>query len=149
MFKNEQTSKSNNALPFSSITKKISSFGNIHQEQATLHYSNIKQEAFYQKDLFIIIAWLLFYPLGIFLIYKYSLKLRKFRHLFNILPLIIIALANNTIALILGLFLPFIFIPIFTLGLFYCLLKTKYFMPYCTGIIISCLGFLTFSFLHI
>lgn len=149
MSKKKQSSPSTNILPFSSITKKISSFGNAHQEQATLHYSNIQQDLFYKKDLFIIIAWLLFYPLGIFLMYKYSLKLKKFRYILNILPLVIIAIANNTISLILGLFIPFIFIPIFTIGLFYCLFKTKYFMPYCTGIIICCLGFLTFTFFNI
>ena len=81
--------------------------------------------------------------------YKYSLKLRKFRHLFNILPLIVIALANKTIAMILGLCIPFIFIPIFTISLFYCLVRTRYFMPSCAGIIASCIGFLVFTFFHI
>ena len=82
--------------------------------------------------------------------YKYSLKLRKFRHLFNILPLIVIALANKTIAIILGLCITFSnFIPIFTISLFYCLVRKRYFMPSCAGIIASCIGFLVFTFFHI
>lgn len=131
------------------LTKKLINFGDAHKEQTDLYLANIKQDKFYKKDSFIIITWLLFYPLGIFLMYKYSLKLRKFRHLFNILPLIVIALANKTIAMVLGLCIPFIFIPIFTISLFYCLVRTRYFMPSCAGIIASCIGFLVFTFFHI
>lgn len=131
------------------LTKKLINFGDTHKKQTDLYIANIKQDKFYKKDSFIIITWLLFYPLGIFLMYKYSLKLRKFRHLFNILPLIVIALANKTIAMILGLCIPFIFIPIFTISLFYCLVRKRYFMPSCAGIIASCIGFLVFTFFHI
>lgn len=132
----------------SSIIKQVSSFGSAHQKQADIHYTNLNQDTFYKKDWFILITWVLFYPLGIFLLYKYSIKLRKIRHLLNILPLVMIGVASNNIAMILGLLIPFIFIPIFTIGLLYCLIKTKYFMPYCSGIIISCVGIITFAFFH-
>ncbi len=132
----------------SSIIKQVSSFGSAHQKQADIHYANMNQDTFYKKDWFILVTWVLFYPLGIFLLYKYSIKLRKIRHLLNILPLVMIGVASNNIAMILGLLIPFIFIPIFTIGLLYCLIKTKYFMPYCSGIIISCVGIITFAFFH-
>lgn len=131
------------------LTKKLLTLVKRIEKQTNLYLTNIKQDKFYKKDLFIIIMWFLFYPLGIFLMYKYSIKLRKFRHLLNILPLLIIILANKTIALILGLCIPFIFIPIFTISLFYCLFKTKYFMPSCSGIIASCMGILVFTLFHI
>ena len=109
------------------LTKKLINFGDTHKKQTDLYLANIKQDKFYKKDSFIIITWLLFYPLGIFLI----------------------ALANKTIAMILGLCIPFIFIPIFTISLFYCLVRKRYFMPSCAGIIASCIGFLVFTFFHI
>lgn len=131
------------------IAKKLNEFGDIHTAAAENAINNITQDKFYKKDWFILLMYILFYPLGLFLVYKCSIRLRKFRFAFYVIPLIVISIVNNTLAGVLGLFLPMIFVPIFLIGFLYCLLKKRYFMPWGAGIIISCLSILVFGFTHI
>lgn len=88
--------------------------------------------------MFILTMFILFYPLGIFLMYNYSLKLRKYRFIINILPLITVAIIDKMPATLLGIIYPLFFVPILTLIFFYRLYKTKYFMPCVASIVISC-----------
>lgn len=128
------------------VAEKLTAFSETHKEKQKEHLDNIKQNAFYKEDMFIITMIVLFYPLGIFLMYNYSKNLRKYRFIINFLPILAVSLLNQTLSGILGLFLPFIFIPIFTIGFFYCLYKTKYFMPYAVSVIICCINFLIWVF---
>ena len=120
------------------VAEKLTAFGDAHKAEHKKHLANIKQDTFYKEDMFILTMFILFYPLGIFLMYNYSLKLRKYRFIINILPLITVAIIDKMPATLLGIIYPLFFVPILTLIFFYRLYKTKYFMPCVASIVISC-----------